>query len=78
MECSSVVRVKRGNACADDNTQACQFRISACLQKGATEKIGTWAFCRVSKIHTCRVNQKGREMLMLRKHTQGCKCRMGL
>lgn len=61
MKCSSVVRVKRGFACADDNTQACQFHISARLQKGVTEKTGTWTFGKVSKIHTCRVNQLGRE-----------------
>ena len=54
MKCSSVVRVKRGFACADDNTQACQFHISARLQKGVTEKTGTWTFGKVSKIHTCR------------------------
>jgi len=56
MKCSSVVRVKRGFACAEDNTQACEFHISAC-----SKKTSTWIFGKVSKIHTCRVNQLGRE-----------------
>ena len=33
MKCSSVVRVKRGFACAEDNTQACEFHISACSKR---------------------------------------------
>ena len=61
MKCASVMRVKRGNVQADDNTQHCLFHISASLPKGTTGGVGTWTFGTVSKQHTCRVDQTGRK-----------------
>jgi len=61
MKCSSTVRLKRTNTRADDNSQPCQFHISASLPKGTTEGTGTWTFHTVSKIQTCRVDQIGRK-----------------
>ena len=61
MKCATVVRAKRSNVQADDNTEVCKFHISASLRNETAKGEGTWTFGTVIKHHACRVDQIGRK-----------------